>query len=366
MKRTFIIVGVMCIIAGAVSCLSGFAAAGWNASALDPVPAEFHTYNDANLAEGQSFDDIKAVSLTAAGRVQVTRGDAFEVEYATCEYFDYDFAYEDGRFTMTYREKKNYAVHFDLFGVGRKKFAVSVTLPETAEVDLTAETDNSSVYVDGGTYGELHIKTENGRVQIGDLTARTVIAESGNASMHLDDIEADSIRVTTTNGSMDVNACRAAVAILDNKNGSLDVCGGKFGTLDAKTTNASVYAEEVEVEGLLKLGSTNGRVQIENVTAGDVETKTTNSSVRLYDVSAASITAGSTNGSIRTEGIAAKVITLTTTNGSIKGSIRGKASDYTVTSATDGSNNLPSGGHGDGKLTVTTTNGSIRLDFLDA
>ena len=95
-----------------------------------------------------------------------------------------------------------------------------------------------------------------------------------------------------------------------------------------------------------------------------MEAITSNASVKFYNVKTATLVGKSTNGAIRAEDVTGDDITLTTTNGSVKGTICAPRSAYTVISSTDGSNNLTNGGSGDKKLTVTTTNSSIKFEFV--
>lgn len=364
MKRKLIIIGVMCVIAGAVSLIGGFAAADWNVSALDPVPSTRMVYNS-GATDGETFAQLKSVDVTARGRVRVKRGDAFEVEYSECEYFRYDVSYEQGQFRLDYVELKPYNIHIDLFGAGSKKFSVDVTLPQDAKIDLGVETENGSIGVEEGAFGTLRVKTGNARVRLIDLTAETVTAETQNATLRVENVTATATLIaTTSNGSLSCYDCHADDLRLATKNGSLKLCNGTFGEAKASTTNASANVDGLEVARSLRLDSTNGAIRVENTTAESLEAMTTNASVKFYDVQSATLVGKSTNGSIRAENVTGDDITLATTNGSVKGTICAPRSAYTVISSTDGSNNLTNGGRGDKKLTVTTTNSSIKFEFI--
>ncbi len=365
MKRMLIIIGVMCVIAGAVSVIGGFAAGGWNIAALDPVPSTRMVYDSKTAGGEETFEQLNAVGVTARGRVRVKRGATFAVEYSECEYFRYDVSYEQGQFRLDYVELKPYGIQIDLFGAGSKKFAVEVTLPQTAKVDVSVETENGSVGVEHGAFGTLAVKTANASVRLADVAAETVTAETQNAALRLENVTAATTLIaTTSNGSLTCDSCQADDLRLATKNGTVKIYGGRFGEGKASTTNSSVRAYDLEVERSLRLDSNNGSIRVEDATMESLEAITSNATVKFYNVKTATLVGKSTNGAIRAEDVTGDDITLTTTNGSVKGTICAPRSAYTVISSTDGSNNLTNGGSGDKKLTVTTTNSSIKFEFV--
>lgn len=348
MKRKGIIIAVMCIIAGAVACIGGFAAADWNVAALDSVPSTQMTFNrDTYQGESEWTDAVSSIEVhDAKGHVEVTRGDAFEVRYSECEYFRYDIEYKDGKFVMRYVELKPYFIHFDIFGAASIKFRIDVTLPESvATVDVA--TKDSSIVVDGGRYDSLSLHSANGSIRIDDAEVAAVVAKTTNSSITLDN-------------------CKVGTADLDTTSGSIRVYESTAASIDAETTNSSITFDDCKVGGLLKAKTSNGSIRVINGEAATVDVRTTNSSVRIEDMKATTVTAVTGNGSIKVDGLDAFDITLTTTNSSVKGTLVGSRNDYAVTSSTtNGSNNLSNGGVGPRTLRVTTTNGSIKIEFTD-
>ena len=93
--------------------------------------------------------------------------------------------------------------------------------------------------------------------------------------------------------------------------------------------------------------SSNGTLSARQVTAGD----------KLIMITS--------NGRISIDEAASAVFELSTSNSSISGSVKGKRSDYTITSGTsNGDNNLGTGGKGALVLTAHTSNGNINIRFL--
>lgn len=157
------------------------------------------------------------------------------------------------------------------------------------------------------------------------------------------------------------------------------------GAADLATTNGKIGMEGVSVWGSLKVSTSNGALELTNVSArditagtsngkitahmvqaqGDVTLSTSNGKVQAQRVSGAKISLRSSNGAIATDHLASGDITLRTSNAAIEGVLDGNASDYTVTSGTsNGKNSLSGHAHtGAKRLSVHTSNGSIRLGF---
>lgn len=370
MKRTLIIVGIMAIIAGAVCTVGGFAAAGWDASKLDPVPYESKVYEASTAADGANapdFTQLRSVSVEARGRIEVTRGGAFRVEYSECEYFRYDVQYENGAFNLKYVElKKPPITFFDIFGQSRVKYRVYVTIPNGVIPDLTVKTDDSGIYVNGGAYAGIDAGTENASVHIEAVAAKTIAARSENGSVRLEDISGGSVTAETSNSSIRLyDAELTDKAFLKTKNGSVKAERVQAAEFEAVTGNATASATDVTTQGLLKLSTSNGSVKVYGCKAAEVSVTSANGSVRIGTTEAPVLKAETTNGSIRVEQIVSDDVTLRTSNASVKGDIRGNRNDYTVSASTsNGSNNLSNGGEGAKKLNVSTTNGSIHIEFV--
>ncbi|MBQ7520624.1 MAG: hypothetical protein IJU12_09905, partial [Clostridia bacterium] len=76
------------------------------------------------------------------------------------------------------------------------------------------------------------------------------------------------------------------------------------------------------------------------------------------------VSLSSSNGKIELEGVSAPDYTLKTSNGAVSGTLKGDAAEYTVSSSTsNGSNLLGNRAGGDNRLNVRTSNAPITLKF---
>ena len=117
---------------------------------------------------------------------------------------------------------------------------------------------------------------------------------------------------------------------------------------DLQTSNACVSVDALKTRADIRLTSTNGRLEARSAVAfGRVELQTS-------------------NGAINVEDISTDHMRLKTSNGSVSGTIKGRIEDYAITSSTcNGHNNLPTGTQGAKSLEVSTNNGSIRVHFAE-
>lgn len=158
------------------------------------------------------------------------------------------------------------------------------------------------------------------------------------------------------------------------------------GMLWVKTSNSSIKAEGLAHLNAAELITSNGRVTAEKMNCESMTIKSSNSKLVLTGLEGRTLSAetnngkiladrlvftdqlklGTTNGGIEVEDITAAHMELRTSNGAIKGMLPGAMSDYNVTSHTsNGSNSLPRSANPDRArtLNVRTSNAKINLMF---
>lgn len=170
-------------------------------------------------------------------------------------------------------------------------------------------------------------------------------------------------------------------------NGSIQINGISANDINAKTTNGSAHVESVSVGGgKLEVETRNGAIRVQNLAATHTELHTSNGSITLANVATPKLNVSTSNGSINISSIAAETMSATSSNGSIQfgsiavsnsitlhtsnaricGTLAGKMSDYAITSGTSNAkNNLPNGTNGAIRLDVSTSNGRIDVQFSE-
>ncbi len=161
---------------------------------------------------------------------------------------------------------------------------------------------------------------------------------------------------------------------------------GYAGDFQLDTSNAGINVSSFPAVGEVRVGTSNGNVEIEKIGAQMVDARTSNAAMTLTEVAAKrSFTAATSNGAltvrraasgeklqletsnghVAVEEIAAPAIDIRTSNAAVTGNVGGNREDYTISSSTsNASNNLNSGGSGQRRLTVETSNGAIDVRFF--
>ena len=157
--------------------------------------------------------------------------------------------------------------------------------------------------------------------------------------------------------------------------------------MNLRTSNARIAASDVRTADRLTLGSSNGAVQAERLSAGGemelitgnarliaselqagggVKATTSNGAIEARNIQGAQVRLTTSNARISAEMISAGAVTLTTSNGSISGLMPQPMERYAITSRTsNGRSNLPAASRGEIPLDVRTSNGSIHLEFME-
>lgn len=157
--------------------------------------------------------------------------------------------------------------------------------------------------------GDFQLVTSNGRISVTDLANITdVTVNTSNASVQMENLAAEQISIDTSNGAVSLT--------------------------------------RINVLKQTRVDTSNGAIAAKQVISRD--------GIYLH----------TSNGSIGVEEVEAPVIELRSSNARIMGTVSGLREDYSVSASTsNGDNNLQSGGTGDKRLTVDTSNGSIQIGF---
>lgn len=232
--------------------------------------------------------------------------DEIKATYFTSQHDPYSITLDDGELTLTHK------------GAFERISSDFVT-------GLSDLMNNLSQMFSGGSYGSSGAFIDI-TLPKGYNGALSLIGS--NARIHIDGVQCHTgITASTSNGRIQCNDC------------ALDA-------LKAQTSNARVECEDVKTRGNIELKSINGRLVARNCVAfGALQMTTSNGAVIVDDISSDDIR-------------------MKTSNGSVSGSVQGSQSDYAIDSATsNGHSNLPESTTGKKRLSVHTSNGSIRIRF---
>jgi hypothetical protein len=164
---------------------------------------------------------------------------------------------------------------------------------------------------------------------------------------------------------------------IDNDNANISVERVELRDSIFETSNAGIEMKGVRgLESSVVLKTSNGRINLSDFVVLNVDLKTSNGSIKMDGAEASGkLVAKTSNGKIEFSRILAGVIDLKTSNGSVSGSILGLATDFRKKVDTsngkieiDGvryDGDLEENRVADRELIIKTSNGSVRIEFVD-
>ncbi len=206
---------------------------------------------------------------------------------------------------------------------------VTLLLPPDAALDLSAETRNGGVTVQGmRSLGILNMKSANGSLTVENAACGEAVLRTSNAPV--------TVRDTVCRGFLQVRTSNGSLRLLDSRMGNNAEC---------VTCNASIRAENVYCDDTLRLETTNANVHAQGVRCAALSLRASNASLTVGDIQAESVS-------------------LRTSNGSIRGVLPGRQRDWKIDSGTsNGKNSLPASQPGEKPLSARTNNASIQITF---
>lgn len=260
---------------------------------------------------------------------------------------------------------------------------------------ITVDAANCKIYIyssHNGKYG-VDVKLynyEDDNIQFGVEGDELIIKNSMNGArlsfiynlfnddeqyikLYIPDGECESIDVSTANENIvieDISATKKVSADTTNANITFSNVSGE--TLSAVTTNSNVGVEGVTAEEFT-VSTSNGTIQLSNVQADQLSVKTSNGRVTLEEVSGVEALLKTTNAEISLRKVLFDgVLEAHTSNSSIKASLYGEENDYyyelktsngSIKIGSDVHGTKYTGGKGQSKLKLTTSNADITVKF---
>ncbi len=199
----------------------------------------------------------------------------------------------------------------------------------------------------------------------GGLEARTT-----NASLLAENLSGlKACTFETTNGSLHLDKITTAGDVTARTtNASAHIRGIWAASARLSSTNGSVRVEYCTLEQALTVETSNASIQLSRASSATAEIGTTNSGISFENCAfGEKVAAHTTNSSVRVNWLSAPDIHLQSTNGSINGSIVGEQSDFSIVTTTTNASASPASvirKEAPASLTAVTTNGRIALEFV--
>ncbi|MGI5895086.1 MAG: DUF4097 family beta strand repeat-containing protein [Candidatus Merdivicinus sp.] len=235
----------------------------------------------------------------------------------------------DGTWYYHHRlQKRNLRNFFGFWG--KELPELTVLVPTSFRGELRIRTSNAAIVLNGiRETAVVILTTSNDRIQAADASSGEWKIHTSNAHIQLDNIGALRLEAVTSN---------------------------------SKLTAASIHADTQQFK------SSNGNIQLDDLVGKELTATTSNARITAKNCQfSEKIALTTSNGSISTERLSSHNLCFRSSNASIKGTLCGSLADYATECRTsNGSCNIPClPANGQSKfLSATTSNGSIRLDFL--
>ena len=300
----------------------------------------------------------------------ITTGD---VKNATVTYYVYDGQDEvsvkesNGTLSFTRKSIDNSTFKIQFFNFDFESTKTVITLPKDFEGPVKAHATSGSIDVKNLKNSSLDVKTSSGssRVENIEKSDEVPIQSSSGSVKAANIVSTGNFTITSSSGSNKSSSIKCKDFSANASSGSVTAEDIECDNLSAKSSSGSVKVANATVKNTLETGATSGSVRVSDSSATDLKGQTNSGSIHFGNTDVDTAYAECTSGGIRLEGLdVANAAEFKSKSGSIGGSIKGKESDFSiVTSTTSGSCNLKGSREGNKKLDVSTTSGSIHINF---
>ena len=326
MKKKLLIAGG-CSLAGLLLMIVAFIAARGNL-------AELSTRNVQAVQKEYecSTDIIKIDADITSDNLEIRTGD---VEYISVSYYDrpgyneYEITESGDSLSIRY---------VDLHPI------------EVMTIDLDFEDKPVIITVPESFSGKVNISSSSG----------SIIAESINVS---------SLDLKNTSGGIRINDVDIATdAKLSNTSGGINVENLVCKNLTASNTSGGISIKSATVKEGARLSTTSGTRYMEDVSAQYLECDGSSGSLKAVNVTVLySFSSSTSSGSVTLDRVeTGNSIKITASSGDVRGTIVGNEDDFNISIDTSsGSSNLSDSSDGNKKLTISTTSGSVNIDFTE-
>ncbi|REE92949.1 DUF4097 and DUF4098 domain-containing protein YvlB [Paenibacillus taihuensis] len=222
-----------------------------------------------------------------------------------------------------------------------------------------------NIYVpDEQSFERFEATTTNGGIRIDTLMSEEASFTSTNGEIKLNGIHLETLKTTTMNGSIQLELGNAESAELIAMNGNVRV-SGQFEELECRTTNGSIQLVDVmaeEIELRTKNGNIHSATSFEKLSC-----KTENGTIDVHNLSDgdSDLRAETINGSVvivYDEGVAGVHGELQFGHGSARCTLNGQTYAYLQGENSKQRVEFHQGDEEQHHLTVSTVNGSIRIE----
>lgn len=274
MKKTVKVAAVVILIAGTVVMLAGFAMAGFDFGNLNTggalVERTFEAAGNVTMVFVAEQGANVEIVPSADGRARVT--------CAENEAFCYDITEEDGVLRVEKRDLRGgtLGMYFGFWQEG----TLTVEVPSGTLLDV--ETDSGDIRMTGDaeglTYSIASLRSDNGDVYVenvragegesletsdamGDVQPGDITVETDNGNIAVEGAQVRGLSAMTANGAVTLRDVRAEVVFASARNDAIRMEDVATGALTASTENDDILFSGVEAAESLSLQTDKGDIR---------------------------------------------------------------------------------------------------------
>ena len=347
MKKKVLIAGA-CSITGLLLMIIAFALAKGNMKNLSTqnVVSERQEYVC-------SSEIIKLNADITSDNLEIRTGD---VEYVTLSYYNRPEYYEyevtqtgdtlDIKFVDLNGPIEIFTVDLDF-----EDKPVIITVPESFEGKVNISSSSGSILAESIHTSSLELENTSGGIRIYDVNTAT------------------DVKLSSTSGSINVDSLVCKNLTASNSSGGISIENSNiYEKLDTKCTSGNISIKSVSVKEGARLSTSSGTRYLEDVSAQYLECDGSSGSLKAVDVTVLySFSSSTTSGSVTLDRVeSGNTIKISAASGDVRGTVVGDEDDFNISvNTSSGSCNLKDSNEGNKKLTVSTTSGSINIDFAE-
>ena len=346
MKKTILIAGG-CSLAGLLLIIVAFIAARGNL-------AELSTRNVQAVQKEYecSTDIIKIDADITSDNLEIRTGD---VEYISVSYYDRpgynEYEITESGDSLGIRYVDLHPIEVMTIDLDLEDKPVIITVPESFSGKVNISSSSGSIIAESINVSSLDLKNTSGGIRIKDV-----------------DIATDA-KLSNTSGGINVENLVCKNLTASNTSGGISIENSNiYEKLDTKCNSGNISLRSVTVKKGARIATTSGTRYLEDVSAEYLNSDGSSGSLNAVDVTVVyDFSSSTTSGSVTLDRVeAGSNIKISAASGDVRGTVVGDEDDFNISvNTSSGSCNLKDSNEGNKKLTVSTTSGSINIDFAE-
>ncbi len=346
MKKILLIAGG-CSLAGLLLMIIAFIAARGNL-------AELSTRNVQAVQKEYecSTDIIKIDADITSDNLEIRTGD---VEYISVSYYDRpgynEYEITESGDSLGIRYVDLHPIEVMTIDLDFEDKPVIITVPESFSGKVNISSSSGSIIAESINVSSLDLKNTSGGIRINDV-----------------DIATDA-KLSNTSGGINVENLVCKNLTASNTSGGISIENSNiYEKLDTKCNSGNISLRSVTVKKGARIATTSGTRYLEDVSAEYLNSDGSSGSLNAVDVTVVyDFSSSTTSGSVTLDRVeAGSNIKISAASGDVRGTVVGDEDDFNISvNTSSGSCNLKDSSDGSKKLTVSTTSGSIDIDFAE-